>query len=142
MAEFENLMNTQVNSVRENRSSDPLVFNMSAKNFFGRFGKPQGIATHQFFTDNSNKPLKGLAWSRPFAGMVNTVYIGKNLVDEGMDLKKLAQVLETGDARFEVHVRKGADEGYIARVRHNVTTEGIDDLFSDNAEAGSDDMSL
>lgn len=130
MAEFENLMNTQANSVRENRSQDPLVFNMSAKDFYGRFGKPAGIATHQFFVDNGNKPLKGLAWKRPFAGMVNTVYVGKTLVDEGIDIKKLAQILETGDARFEVHVRKGSDEGYIARVRHQITTDGIDELFS------------
>lgn len=141
MAEFENLMNTQANSVQERRESDPMVFNMSAKAFFGRYGKPAGKATHQFFTDNSGKPLQGFAWKRAFTGMVNTVYIGKTFVDEGIDLKKLAQILETGDPRYEIHVRKGADEGYIARVRHNITTEGIDDYFSsDDAGDATDEL--
>lgn len=117
------------------RGQDELVFNMNAHAFFVTFGKPERKVEHQFFTKKDGKSkLEGFGWNRPFRtpgyqSMIREVYIGKNLAADGMGLKELAAELEKEDTTYEIHIRKGSEEAYIAKPR-SISSGSVDEFFS------------
>lgn len=119
---------SQMGSNRNNNSTDELVYNRNAHEFFTRVGIPTSKVEHKFFTKYDGKPLDGYKWSRPFFGQITSLYIGKKLAAEGFDRKKLVAELKSQNTVYEVHIRKNAREAYISKPAEEVTGDASEDF--------------